>query len=271
MNLDDVAANMFFSMEPLRGPIVQAIINSSNLPEGSHGLDVGCGIGLQTLLLAEAAGPKGHIAGIDFSPSFLEIARELARQAGLADQVSFQHGSWDQIPYDDRTFDWVWSLDAACYAPNDPLLTIHELARVIKPGGKLILGYWSSQSLLPGYPALEARLNATPAGIAPFMNNSRPDAHYLYTLNWMQQAAMVNTRSKTFVWTVSTPQAPDLRKALAVLFEMRWGMAEHDVSVEDWQAYLRLCREESPEYILDRPGYTAFFTYSVFCGSIPEG
>lgn len=270
MNLGDAVADMLFSMEPLRRPIVQDIINSVNLPEESRGLDVGCGIGLQTLLLAQAAGPSRHVVGMDFSPSFLEIARELAQQAGLEDQVSFQHGSWDQVPFDDNTFDWVWSLDAACYAPNDPVSTIHELARVIKPGGKLILGYWSSQCLLPGYPALEARLNATPAGIAPFMNAPRPDVHFLYTLNWMQQAAMVNTHSETFVRTISNPQAPDLRKALAMLLDMRWGMAGHDVSVEDWQAYLRLCREESPEYILNRSGYTAFFTYSVFCGSIPE-
>ena len=271
MDLGDAAADILFSMEPLRRPIVQAMITSLNLPEGSHGVDTGCGIGLQTLLLAEGAGPKGHVVGIDFSPSFLEIARELARQAGLANQVSFQHGSWDQLSFDDSTFDWVWSLDAACYAPNDPLSTIHELARLIKPGGKLILGYWSSQCLLPGYPALEARLNATPAGIAPFRNDSPPAAHFLYTLDWMQQAGLVNTRTETFVQTHSAPLAPDLRKALAMLFDMRWGMAEHDISVEDWQAYLRLCREESPEYILDRPGYTAFFTYSVFCGSIPEG
>lgn len=271
MNLDDAAANMLFSMEPLRRLIVQAIITSSNLSEGSNGLDIGCGIGLQTLLLAEAVGPKGHVVGIDFSPSFLEIARELARQARLADQVSFQHGSWTQIPYEESTFDWVWSLDAACYAPNDPVSTIHELARVIKPGGKLILGYWSSQNLLPGYPALEARLNATPAGIAPFLYDSPPAAHFLYTLNWMKQAGLVNTRTETFVQTHSAPLAPNLRKALAELIEMRWGAIEHHVSVEDWQAYLGLCREESPEYILDRPGYTAFFTYSVFCGAIPEG
>lgn len=130
----DAAANMLFSMEPLRKPLMQAIISSSNLPEGGRGLDVGCGIGLQTLLLAKAAGSNGHVAGVDISTSFLEIAQELARQAGMAEHVSFQPGGWDQIPYEECTFDWVWSMDAACYAPNDPASTIHELARVIKPG-----------------------------------------------------------------------------------------------------------------------------------------
>jgi ubiquinone/menaquinone biosynthesis C-methylase UbiE len=265
----DAAANMLFSMEPMRKPITQAIISSSNLPEGGHGLDVGCGIGLQTLLLAQAAGMNGHVAGVDISTSFLGIAQELAQQAGMADHVSFQPGSWDQIPYEKSTFDWVWSMDAACYAPHEPVSTIHELARVIKPGGRLILGYWSSQTLLPGYPALEARFNATPAGIAPFLNDSRPDAHFLNTLNWMQQAGVVNTYAETFVQTVCAPLTPDLRQALTELFAMRWGTVERDVSAEDWQAYLDLCRAESPEYILDRSGYYAFFTYSVFYGSIP--
>jgi ubiquinone/menaquinone biosynthesis C-methylase UbiE len=266
----DAAAKMLDCMEPLRRPMVQAIIAASVLPEGSRGLDVGCGIGLQTLLLAQAAGSNGQVTGMDISTAFLEAARGLAWQADGVERVAFQQGSWNKIPYDKCTFDWVWSMDAAGYAPHEPISTIHELARVIKPGGRLILGYWSAQCLLPGYPALEARLNASPAGIAPFMNNARPEAHFLHTLRWMEQAGLVNTRAETFVQTVSAPLAPNLRDALTELFAMRWGMAERDVSPEDWQAYLHLCQAGSPEFILNSPGYYAFFTYSVFYGTVPK-
>jgi SAM-dependent methyltransferase len=264
------AAKMLDCMEPLRRPILQAILSSLQLPEGSWGLDVGCGIGLQTLLLAKAIGSYGHVTGLATCTSFLEIARVLTAQAGLADRVSFQQGSWNQIPFKESTFDWVWSMDAAGYAPQEPVSPIQELVRVVKPGGRLILGYWSSQCLLPGYPALEARLNASPAGIAPFTMDSRPEAHFLNAPGWMREAHLADTRTETFVRTVSAPMDPGLRDALTELFAMRWGTAEADVSPEDWHEYLRLCQAGSPDFILNLPVYFAFFTYSVFTGMVPE-
>ena len=265
----DPAAKMMYSMEPLRRPILQAILSSLHLPEGSLGLDVGCGIGLQSIPLAQAVGPRGHVTGLDSSESFLEIARTLTGQAGLADQISFQQGSWNQIPYEKNMFDWVWSMDSASYAPHEPAATVQELVRVIKPGGRLILGYWSSQCLLPGYPALEARLNASSAGIAPFTMDSQPETHFLNALGWMQAAGLVDTRAETFVGTVFAPLDGSLRDALSDLFQMRWGTAEADVSPQDWRAFLRLGQPGSKDFILQRPDYSAFFTYSVFTGRVP--
>jgi ubiquinone/menaquinone biosynthesis C-methylase UbiE len=253
-------------MEPLRRPILQTIVSSLHLPPGSRGLDVGCGIGLQAVLLAQAIGPQGHVTGLDSSASLLEVAGATIRQAGLVDRASFQGGSWDHLPYEDKTFDWVWSIDSAGYAPDDPAATVLELARVLRPGGRLVLGYWSSQCLLPGYPALEARLNATSAGIAPFTTAARTEAHYLHALGWLREVGLVDARVETFVHTVSAPLDSALRDALIELFAMRWGTAENQVSPEDWRVYQRLCRAASPDLILDCPAYYAFFTYSVFSG-----
>jgi demethylmenaquinone methyltransferase/2-methoxy-6-polyprenyl-1,4-benzoquinol methylase len=228
-------ARLLSCMEPLRRPILQTIIASLNLPEGSRGLDVGCGIGLQALLLAQAVGPNGHVTGLDFCAPLLEMARTLTYQADMANRVSYQLSSWSQIPFAEGTFDWVWSIDSAGYAPDEPTATLRELARVVRSEGRLILGYWSSQCLLPGYPALEARLNATPAGVAPFRRNAKPAEQYLRTLGWMRAAGLQNIRVQTFVQTVSAPLETEMRNALAELFAMRWGTAEQDVSPEDWQ------------------------------------
>jgi len=58
--------------------------------------------------------------------------------------------------------------------------------------------------------------------------------------------------------------------AVASLFEMLWGTRQPKVSAQDWDECQRLCRPESPDFILDRPGYYAFFTYTMFRGKVPQ-
>jgi demethylmenaquinone methyltransferase/2-methoxy-6-polyprenyl-1,4-benzoquinol methylase len=67
---------------PLQKPIFRRAIHALDLPPGSRGLDVGCGIGLQAIMLAEAVGPGGHVTGVDLSPEFLAHARDIAEKAG---------------------------------------------------------------------------------------------------------------------------------------------------------------------------------------------
>jgi len=77
---------------PLQEPIFRRAIHALDLPQGSRGLDVGCGIGLQVMLLEEAVGPAGHVTGVDLSLEFLDCARSIAEKAGMFEQVSFQEG-----------------------------------------------------------------------------------------------------------------------------------------------------------------------------------
>ena len=127
---------------------------------------------------------------------------------------------------------------------------------------------WSSQQLLPGYPLLEARLNATAAGIAPFTTRMGPDAHFLRAPGWFRGAGLEEVNARTFVGDACAPLSGDVRNALASLFEMRWGTAQSEVSEADWAAYQRLCRPESSDFILNSPDYYAFFTYSLFHGKV---
>ena len=253
----------------LREQTLREAIRSLSQLTGSRGLDVGCGIGNITVLLAEAVVPNGHVTGVDISPEMVALAKKSAKEAGLADQMTFRQGDMRSLPFDDDNFDWAWSVDCVGYAPMDPLPLIDELMRVVKPGGRIAILAWSSQQLLPGYPQLEARLNATSAGIAPFCEGKNPREHFLRASGWFHQLGLVNIQARTFIGDVQAPLNENMRQALLSLIRMRWPGVQPELTPDDWQAYQRLNKPESPDFVLDQPDYYAFFTYSMFSGEIP--
>ena len=267
MSDTDDLAEMAYAFSALRAPILRGAIQAMQPPAGSRGLDAGCGLGLQALQLAKTVGAAGHVTGLDLSPELLANAVEIATQAGLSARTCFQEGDINNLPFDDDTFDWAWSMDCVGYAPIEPLPLVKELVRVVKPDGSVAILAWSSEKLLPGYPLLEARLNATSAGIAPFVVGMEPAAHFLRGLGWFRAAGLTSPVARTFVADVHSPLSNELRKALLTLFQMRWPGVASELTREYRAAYQRLCLPASPDFILDHPGYYAFFTYSMFHGT----
>jgi demethylmenaquinone methyltransferase/2-methoxy-6-polyprenyl-1,4-benzoquinol methylase len=198
----------------------------------------------------------------------LVFARKIVEESGLSEQVSFQEGDVRELPFDDDSFDWAWSANCVGYAPFEPLPLVKELARVVKLGGMVAILAWSSQMLLPGYPLLEAHLNATTAGSAPFFKGKQPELHFLRALGWFREADLENPTAQTVAGQAYAPLTDDLRRALTALFEMRWPGAETELVKDDLAEYRRLCLPDSPDFIVDHPDYYAFFTYSMFYGKV---
>jgi demethylmenaquinone methyltransferase/2-methoxy-6-polyprenyl-1,4-benzoquinol methylase len=254
--------------KPLREPVFRSIIQALELPSGTHGLDVGCGIGLQALLLADAVGPAGYATGLDISPEFLRYAEEIVKKSGLAGRISFREGDMYRLPFDGNSFDWAWSADCVGYPAGELLPALKEIVRVVKPGGRVAILAWSSQQLLSGYPVLEAWLNAACSAYAPFFAGKRPESHFNRALGWFREAGLDEPVAQTFVGDVQAPLSNDLRIALASLFEMLWDEPQSAVSSGEWSEYQRLCRPESPDFILNLLDYYAFFTYTMFKGIV---
>jgi demethylmenaquinone methyltransferase/2-methoxy-6-polyprenyl-1,4-benzoquinol methylase len=255
---------------PLREPVLRSAINHLSLPHGSTGLDIGCGIGDPTLLLAEAVGPYGHITGLDIEPKRLDHAQRTVEAAGLAARILFRQGDMYHLPFENDSFDWAWSVDCVGYPGGELLPALQEISRVVRPGGIVAVLAWSSQQILPGHSLLEARLNATCSAYTPFLRGRAPEAHYMRALRWFSEAGLVGAAPRTFVGEVWAPLSPGIRRALISLFEMLWGEPQPDVSAEDRRQYERLCLPSSPDFILNLSDYYAFFTYTMFSARIPQ-
>lgn len=254
---------------PLREPTLRSIIQSLELPRGSQGLDAGCGIGLQAFLLAEAVGAEGHVTGLDILPELLAYGEDLAAKMGLSERVTFRAGDVSCLPFDDDCFDWAWSADCIGYPAADLTPLLQELVRVVKPGGSVILLGCSSQQLLPGYPLLEVRLNATCSGYIPFLKDKPPEWHFMRTAGCLRNLGLENVEARTFIGEVQAPLSQDVQLALTSLFEMLWSSPQQDAASRDIDEYKRLCTPGTPYFILDIPDYYAFFTYSMFRGTVP--
>jgi len=111
--------------------------NENNAPQNI--IDVGCGIGGSTLHLAEKFGSKA--TGITLSPVQASRATERAGEVSLDGQVDFAVANALEMPFEDNTFDLVWSLESGEHMP-DKSKFLQECYRVLKPGGKMILATW---------------------------------------------------------------------------------------------------------------------------------
>lgn len=253
---------------PLREEVLCDVFNHLRLPAVSSGLDVGCGIGLPAMLLAARMGARTQITGIDISESCIHAAKSLAEEAGVSSQLRFETGSASALPYDEGHVDWALSIDCVNYAPVDSLPLLKEMKRVVKPGGKLALLGWTSQQLLPGYPELEAKLNATRQGITPFKPEMSPERHFLRTGSLLDKLGLKNIKAHTFIGNVCAPLTPAIYKALTDLLTMRWAKMPSGLSEAELALYRGLTTPGTPEFILNTPEYHSFFTCTLFSGEV---
>jgi len=252
----------------LRKSVIRSAISSLELHGGSVGLDAGCGIGLHLGMLSEAVGASGAVMGLDITVEFLNYARRTYAGSEYSQRMTFQLGSINALPYHDARYDWAVSIDCVGYGQENPLPALRELRRVLKPGGKLAVLFWSSQQLLPGYPLLEARLNATQDGMAPFRIRSAPASHPLRLAGRFRDAGFEDVSARTLAGTIHAPLSEALRMGLVDLFRMRWQNSVSELCSADQKLFHQLTDPESPDFILNLPDYCAFFTYSMFSGSV---
>ena len=117
------------------------------LHPGERVVDIGCGAGLDSLIAARMVGVGGSVIGVDMTPAMLEKARASAAKMGFS-HVTFREGYAESLPAPDSWADVVISNGALNLMP-DKAAALSEMARILKPGGRLQIGDILVQRPLP--------------------------------------------------------------------------------------------------------------------------
>jgi ubiquinone/menaquinone biosynthesis C-methylase UbiE len=113
-------------------------VELAGIKAGDSVLEIGCGTGTLTLAAKKQAGPSGKVCGIDIIPGMIEASQRKAAAAG--EEITFQAGSIDQIPFPDNSFDEVLcSFMIFHMSAETRSKGIVEIQRVLKPRGKLLV------------------------------------------------------------------------------------------------------------------------------------
>jgi demethylmenaquinone methyltransferase/2-methoxy-6-polyprenyl-1,4-benzoquinol methylase len=129
---DELGAALSFFQDPRwRRAAVEAV----EAEPDDRVLDVACGTGLVSRALVDRWGAR--VVGLDQSASMLGRAREmLAKDPALAARITLVEGEAESLPFADREFDHLTFTYLLRYV-DDPAATLRELARVVKPGGRI--------------------------------------------------------------------------------------------------------------------------------------
>jgi len=198
--------------------------NRMNLAAGHKVLDLGCGIGGATFAIADVAGPTGLVAGVDISSAMIEVAR---RRASNRSGLEFRVAEACALPFPNAFFDSARSERVFLYLP-DRLAAIHEMMRVVKPGGRLCLvdTDFDSTAIYSTNPALTRKMTSIVAASVPNPNSGRE----LPAL--ARQAGLRDI--KTEIFAIATPHEFLLRAMTGALFKAAEDGIVPRSEVEEW-------------------------------------
>lgn len=153
--------SLFAPMEIFTMPSAATLVDFAEVKANQRVLDCACGTGV----VAITAALKGaKVKAMDLAPVLLERARTNATMANV--EVEFKEGDVEELPYQNGEFDVVLSQYGHMFAPR-PEVTIREMLRVLKPGGRIAFSTWPPDHFVGKLFSLVGKYVPAPAGAAP--------------------------------------------------------------------------------------------------------
>ena len=235
-------------------PDAAIMLERAGVGRGWRCVDLGCGPGGITGMLADKVGPSGRVVGVDADPVFLEHARREARSANLGN-VEFISGDAYDTGLAGGAFDLVHVRFVASTA-GEPERLFREAVRIARPGGVVAFQEpdISTYKCFPAHPAWDCLRDAI-AGVFARVGGDVRLGHRLYQL--ARRAGLDDVQYRPFLVGVrSGDPMTDLLPATAE--SMRGALLQHGLMTQsDLESALAACRSH-----LAQPD-TVFTTYTV--------
>ena len=140
--------------------VAEDICRTADPRPNQNVLDIACGSGNVALV---AARRYCNVAGIDIAENLIDRARQ--RAAAEGSQIDFRVGDAQDLPYPDASFDIVFSVFGAMFAP-DQSKAAREMLRVCRPGGRIVMANWMPEGFGVDFFGAHARHAPPPEGLA---------------------------------------------------------------------------------------------------------
>jgi ubiquinone/menaquinone biosynthesis C-methylase UbiE len=131
-------------------PVSDRLVELAEIRQGSRVLDVATGIGEPAVTAARKAGPGGRVTAIDMSPAMLAIAKERAKEVGLADAIEFREADAESLNLPSSSFDAIVCRFGLMFMP-DLVGALKTMREALAPGGRIAAAVWSTPEKVPSF------------------------------------------------------------------------------------------------------------------------
>jgi ubiquinone/menaquinone biosynthesis C-methylase UbiE len=122
--------------------MTEQMLDAISLPAGGDVLDIACGTGVITRVLAGRLSEPSRLVGADINAAMIEVAKRRAPPAG-PHVIEWEVAPADNMPFVDASFDLAFCQQGAQFFPDKPA-ALSEMRRVLRVGGRLILNCWAA-------------------------------------------------------------------------------------------------------------------------------
>lgn len=251
-------------------PEYEAMIRSVGIQVGWQVLDAGCGGGSYLHLLAELVGRSGNITALDMAPENIKRVKTLVNSGQLICPVIAEVGDVTSLPYEDDSFDAVWSANVSQYLTDEALQKmLAEFRRVVRSGGIVAVKEFDRtlHQFIPGDPVAYWNFSAARRFDVPGWGALRTPSLPI----WFKKAGLSEIQHKVTICERRAPLRPVeqgyISSGLRYIAKMAEKLSLPEPASLTWH---QLGDIDSPDHIMKQPDFYYREGQSVTVARVPR-